>query len=44
MEIVCFKEYLDDLKIKEFVSVFIYKCMCIVILKNDYICKYMGFG
>ncbi|CWU89149.1 TPA: DUF3440 domain-containing protein [Listeria monocytogenes] len=44
MEIVRFKEYPDDLKIKEFASVPTYKRMCIAILKNDYTCKYMGFG
>ncbi|EAG1184430.1 DUF3440 domain-containing protein, partial [Listeria monocytogenes] len=33
-----------DLKIKEFASVPTYKRMCIAILKNDYTCKYMGFG
>ncbi|CAM4261128.1 Putative YbdN protein [Listeria ivanovii subsp. ivanovii PAM 55] len=44
MEVVRFKEYPDDLKIKEFSSVPTYKRMCIAILKNDYSCKYMGFG
>lgn len=44
MEFVKFKEYPDDLPIEDFKSVPSYKRMCICILKNDYACKYMGFG
>lgn len=36
-------EYLDDIDIEEFRELPTYKRMCICILKNDYICKYMGF-
>ncbi|WP_239254791.1 DUF3440 domain-containing protein [Listeria ilorinensis] len=44
MEVVRFADYPDDLTIKDFASVPTYKRMCITILKNDYACKYMGFG
>jgi predicted phosphoadenosine phosphosulfate sulfurtransferase len=45
MELVKFHEYPDDLPaITDFKSVPSYKRMCICILKNDYACKYMGFG
>jgi predicted phosphoadenosine phosphosulfate sulfurtransferase len=45
MEQVKFTEYPDDLPdITDFKSVPSYKRMCICILKNDYACKYMGFG
>lgn len=44
MEFVKFSEYPDDLPIDDFKSVPSYKRMCICILKNDYACKYMGFG
>ena len=37
-------EYLDDIDIKEFTSVPTYKRMCICIMKNDHLCKYMGFS
>lgn len=39
-----FLEYPDDMKVKSFASVPTYKRMCVCILKNDYYCKYMGFG
>lgn len=44
MEFVKFSEYPDDMPIDDFKSVPSYKRMCICILKNDYACKYMGFG
>ncbi len=37
-------EYLDDIDIEEFREIPSYKRMCICILKNDHICKYMGFS
>lgn len=37
-------EYLDDLDISDFKSIPTYKRMCICILKNDHLCKYMGFS
>jgi len=37
-------DYLDDIDIKEFTSVPTYKRMCICIMKNDHLCKYMGFS
>lgn len=37
-------EYLDDIDIKEFREIPTYKRMCICILKNDHVCKYMGFS
>lgn len=43
-EFVRFTEYPDDMPIEDFKSVPSYKRMCICILKNDYACKYMGFG
>lgn len=42
--IVRFKEYPDDLDCDEFQVVPSYKRMCICIMKNDYYCKYAGFG
>jgi predicted phosphoadenosine phosphosulfate sulfurtransferase len=37
-------EYLDDIDIPEFQQIPSYKRMCICIIKNDHLCKYMGFG
>ncbi len=37
-------EYLDDIDIAEFREIPTYKRMCICILKNDHVCKYMGFA
>lgn len=37
-------EYLDDSDVEDFKSVPTYKRMCVCILKNDHLCKYMGFG
>jgi len=37
-------EYLDDVGIKDFKSVPTYKRMCICIMKNNHLCKYMGFS
>jgi predicted phosphoadenosine phosphosulfate sulfurtransferase len=36
-------EYLDDVDIEEFKEIPTFKRMCICILKNDHLCKYMGF-
>lgn len=44
-EIVRFPDYPDDLPgIRAFASLPTYKRMCITILRNDYTCRYMGFG
>jgi predicted phosphoadenosine phosphosulfate sulfurtransferase len=37
-------DYLDDIDIKEFKEVPTYKRMCICIMKNDHLCKTMGFS
>lgn len=37
-------EYLDDIDIAEFKEIPTYKRMCICIMKNDHLCKYMGFS
>ena len=37
-------DYLDDVDIKNFKSIPTFKRMCICILKNDHLCKYMGFS
>lgn len=37
-------EYLDDIDIAEFREIPTYKRMCICIIKNDHVCKYMGFS
>ena len=37
-------EYLDAIDIEEFREIPIYKRMRICILKNDHVCKYMGFS
>lgn len=37
-------DYLDDIDIPEFREIPTYKRMCICILRNDHICKYMGFA
>lgn len=37
-------EYIDDFDGKEFNLIPTYKRMCICILKNDHLCKYMGFS
>lgn len=37
-------DYLDDIDIKEFTSIPTYKRMCVSIMKNDHLCKYMGFS
>ena len=41
---ITFEEYPDDIDISKFAEIPTYKRMCICILKNDYFCKYMGFG
>lgn len=37
-------DYLDDIDIAEFKQIPTYKRMCICIMKNDHLCKYMGFS
>ena len=37
-------DYLDDTDIAEFNLIPSYKRMCICIMKNDHLCKYMGFS
>ena len=37
-------DYLDDIDIAEFKEIPTYKRMCICILRNDHVCKYMGFA
>lgn len=36
-------EYLDDTEADDFQHIPTYKRMCVCILKNDHLCKYMGF-
>ena len=43
--VVRFTQYPDDLpEVEDFQAVPSYKRMCVCILKNDFTCKYMGFG
>ena len=37
-------EYLDDIDIAEFKEIPTFKRMCVCIMKNDHLCKFMGFG
>jgi predicted phosphoadenosine phosphosulfate sulfurtransferase len=37
-------EYMDDIDISDFKSLPTFKRMCICILRNDHLCKYMGFA
>jgi predicted phosphoadenosine phosphosulfate sulfurtransferase len=37
-------EYLDDIDVEEFREIPTYKRMCVCIMKNDHLCKYMGFS
>lgn len=37
-------DYLDDIDIPEFQQIPTYKRMCVCIMKNDHLCKYMGFS
>lgn len=37
-------DYLDEIDIEEFSQIPSYKRMCICIMKNDHLCKYMGFS
>lgn len=43
-DVIRISEYLDDTNCTRFTEVPTYKRMCICIMKNDYFCKYMGFG
>ncbi len=36
--------YLDDIDIAEFSEIPTYKRMCVCIMKNDHLCKFMGFS
>lgn len=40
---VRFNSYPDDMDIEKFRAVPSYKRMCVCVLKNDHLCKYMGF-
>lgn len=42
--LIKFKEYPDNIDSKHFRNLPSWKRMCISILKNDYSCKYMGYG
>lgn len=37
-------DYLDEIDIPEFREIPTYKRMCICVMKNDHLCKYMGFS
>lgn len=37
-------DYIDDIDIAEFKEIPTFKRMCIAIMKNDHLCKYMGFS
>lgn len=37
-------EYIEDIDIEEFQLIPSYKRMCVCIMKNDHLCKYMGFS
>ena len=37
-------DYLDDIEITEFSEIPTYKRMCVCIMKNDHLCKFMGFS
>ena len=37
-------EYQDDVDVEEFRELPTYKRMCVCIMKNDHLCKYMGFS
>jgi predicted phosphoadenosine phosphosulfate sulfurtransferase len=37
-------EYQDDIDIEEFREIPTFKRMCVCIMKNDHLCKYMGFS
>jgi predicted phosphoadenosine phosphosulfate sulfurtransferase len=37
-------EYIDDIDIPDFKNIPTFKRMCICILRNDHLCKYMGFA
>ncbi|MDR0543824.1 MAG: DUF3440 domain-containing protein [Odoribacteraceae bacterium] len=37
-------DYIDDIDLDEFQYIPTYKRMCICVMKNDHLCKYMGFA
>lgn len=37
-------KYIDDIDIAQFKEIPTYKRMCVCIIKNDHLCKYMGFS
>lgn len=43
-DVIQFMGYPDDMPVSNFRQVPSYKRMCICIMKNDYFCKYAGFG
>ena len=43
-EVIQFDDYLDDTEVDDFRRIPTYKRMCVCIMKNDHVCKYMGFA
>lgn len=43
-KVIKFDTYPDEIESKYFKDIPSYKRMCVCIIKNDYYCKYMGFG
>ena len=43
-DVCTFEDYPDDTPVTNFKEVPSYKRMCVCIIKNDYVCKYMGFA
>ena len=43
-DVCTFEDYPDETAVTKFKDVPSYKRMCVCIIKNDYLCKYMGFA
>lgn len=43
-EVIIFTDYPDDTNVTNFKDIPSYKRMCVCILRNDHLCKYMGFS
>lgn len=43
-ELIQFDDYLDDTTVDDFRRIPTYKRLCVCIMKNDHVCKYMGFA
>ena len=43
-DVCTFEDYPDEAAVTKFKDVPSYKRMCVCIIKNDYLCKYMGFA